>query len=506
MAIELSNLTFTEQDDVVPASGVEEIFNTGIANTLAGNDIITSTGGRYSFFNSGTLNTAGGNDIITGTTSFSPVSSPNFFAPNYYGIFNIGSIYTGDSNDIITGINQDDESGFRHGGIYAGGSTIDTGDGNDIITGISNEGVGIDGAFGTINTGDGNDTIAGTTTSLVSGTGIQLFGTCSIDTGKGNDIITGTGFTGGLVASSAAFLNTDEGDDIITGSSITQGFGLLSNVPIDTGDGNDTITGTSGNVDDGDGIRSVSLGITNTSSINTGNGNDIITGIASASDSQFASNGIYNQGGTIDTGNGDAIITGAGTTSGILNQGTINTGNNKDSLISHGQFANFGRVFLGDGNDSIITDTDLPNNDISNYNGIRNYNAIETGDGNDIITSTGVIYNEGVINTGDGADSIIANEGFESAANSSGAWFLGNGDDYIKGYGSGDFYGGNGFDRLELTPGTYTLKKWADNTGESVVFTKGNSLMITSEFEKLIAGGTIYDFTSLTDDQTIFVT
>jgi hypothetical protein len=41
MAIELSNLTFTEQDDVVPASGVEEIFNNGIANTLAGNDIIT---------------------------------------------------------------------------------------------------------------------------------------------------------------------------------------------------------------------------------------------------------------------------------------------------------------------------------------------------------------------------------------------------------------------------------------------------------------------------------
>ncbi len=44
MAIELSNLTFTEQDDVVPASGVEEILNTGLANTLAGDDIITGTG------------------------------------------------------------------------------------------------------------------------------------------------------------------------------------------------------------------------------------------------------------------------------------------------------------------------------------------------------------------------------------------------------------------------------------------------------------------------------
>jgi hypothetical protein len=33
---------------------------------------------------------------------------------------------------------------------------------------------------------------------------------------------------------------------------------------------------------------------------------------------------------------------------------------------------------------------------------------------------------------GDGNDSIIANEGFESAPNSSGAWFLGEGDDYIR--------------------------------------------------------------------------
>ena len=42
MTIELSNLTFTEQDDIVPASGVDEIVNTGVANTLAGNDTITA--------------------------------------------------------------------------------------------------------------------------------------------------------------------------------------------------------------------------------------------------------------------------------------------------------------------------------------------------------------------------------------------------------------------------------------------------------------------------------
>jgi hypothetical protein len=43
MAIELSNIIFTDQDDIVPQSGVEPILNTGIANTLAGNDTITGT-------------------------------------------------------------------------------------------------------------------------------------------------------------------------------------------------------------------------------------------------------------------------------------------------------------------------------------------------------------------------------------------------------------------------------------------------------------------------------
>jgi hypothetical protein len=46
MAIELSTLMFTEQDDVVPQPGAEQIVNLGIANTLGGDDIITGTGGQ----------------------------------------------------------------------------------------------------------------------------------------------------------------------------------------------------------------------------------------------------------------------------------------------------------------------------------------------------------------------------------------------------------------------------------------------------------------------------
>jgi len=365
MAIELSDLTFTDEEDIVPASGEEQIINTGIANTLAGNDIITSNG-VYGLQNSGTFNTDDGNDTITNTS-------------------------------IVTGITLNFSSIF--------------------------------------------------------------------DTGKGDDVITGTaGIYYGLI--NLGTLNTDDGNDIITGTAGLYGLLIGSGAILDTGKGNDVITGT-------------------------------------------------------------AI-------EGIANSGTINTGNNEDSIISQGKFINYGGVFLEDGNDS-LTASVTAEVDPSNR-AIENFNFIGTGDGNDIITSTGIIYNQGVIETGngddsiivdggidditgttygiynnggainmgDGNDSIIANKDFESGPNSSGAWFLGEGDDYIKGYGSGDFYGGNGNDTLELTPGTYTVGIWGKG-GESPIFTKGDQLMITSEFEKLKAGSTIYDFTSLTAGQIIIV-
>jgi hypothetical protein len=231
-------------------------------------------------------------------------------------------------------------------------------------------------------------------------------------------------------------------------------------------------------------------------------------------------------GGGVFLGEGNDIIA---STDVIYNGRTIDTGNGEDSITSQGTLKNYAGIFLGEGNDSILTDVEVPNR------AFENFNFIETGEGNDTITSTGVLYNQGIINTGNGDDSIIvdggvngtgdgygihnnggaintgngndsiiANEGFESAENSSGAWFLGEGEDYIKGFGNGDFYGGNSNDTLELTPGTYTVGIWGEG-GESPIFTKGNQLMITSEFEKLKAGSTIYDFTSLTAGQIITV-
>lgn len=381
MAIELSNETFTNRADVVPSFGVQEILNTGVANTLAGNDRITSTGTKFNLLR----------HLETGGTGF----------------YNTGTVSTADGNDIITGIHRPNESdpypdnpiglgNIRSYGIFNEGGTIDSGNGNDIITGISEakEGIdpnshltafGINSYYGIINTGDGNDEIVG----IGRDNGIYNNLYSNLDTGKGNDLISGTGRSGII-----NFIAT-----------------------IDTGSGNDIITGTSNDLY-GDGLA-------NFGSINTDDGNDIITGTA------MSGIGMANyEGGTIDT---------------------------------------------GDGNDAII------------------------------ITNTGTgLYNFGTINMGNGADSIIING---ASSNRMGSVLLGDGNDYIKGFGrAGNLNGGNGKDILELPPGSYIVgisETTVDFTQAHPTIT--NNIMKTSEFEKLLAGSTTYDFASLTDGQTILV-
>jgi hypothetical protein len=429
MAIELSNLIFTEQDDIVPEAGqYGPIFNTYTANTLAGNDSITGSiyddelyydPENYSgFINWGELNTDDGNDIITGSVLYARHSG----RPGGYNMINFGTLNTGEGDDMIDGSNQ-------NGGYFPS------------YRGIKNS--------GTLSAGEGDDTITAVGIGLE---GFENYGTLNME--DGNDIITAfSEYHFSYNSSGIGFLNGE-------GSAL------------DMGEGNDTIIG----------------------------GSSFNSYIPSSAISNWPSS-------------------------------TLNTGNGEDFILSEGWFINGGYVFLGEGNDS-LTSTNF------NERALENNNFIGTGDGDDIITSNGAIYNEGVIetgngndsiivngggfdnitgttyygidnnggavNTGNGNDSIIADAGFKSGPNSSGAWFLGEGEDYIKGFGSGDFYGGNGNDTLELTPGTYTVGIWGE-AGESPIFTRGDQLMITSEFEKLKVGSTIYDFTSLIAGQIITV-
>jgi hypothetical protein len=199
----------------------------------------------------------------------------------------------------------------------------------------------------------------------------------------------------------------------------------------------------------------------------------------------------------------------------IFNTRVANTLDNDDFITSYGGFSNSGVVFLGEGNDSLIGEADLPND-----RAIENFNVIDTGNGDDYISTYSHLYNEGIINTGNGNDSIYSRfiynnggaiitgngkdsiytiDGFESDPNSSGSVFLGEDRDYLHGFGSGDFYGGNGYDILNFSqaPGTYTVGIGGEGPDTSVIFTKGSQIMITSEFELLINVGELYNFASL---------
>ena len=160
-----------------------------------------------------------------------------------------------------------------------------------------------------------------------------------------------------------------------------------------------------------------------------------------------------------------------------------------DIIFGDGIVNQPGFIDTGDGNDILLG------------LGIYNSGRINTSDGDDLIISLGAIYNAGIIDTGNGNDSIIADDFFRLYPEASSAIDLGDGDDYINGFGPGIYFGESGNDTLELTPGSYTVEL----TPGPVVFFKDGIRMNTYGFEKLIAGSTSYDFASLTYGQTIIV-
>ena len=161
---------------------------------------------------------------------------------------------------------------------------------------------------------------------------------------------------------------------------------------------------------------------------------------------------------------GNDIIKGTSSTdSGIGNYGTINTGDGKDTITGTG---------TGD------------------FYGIGNDGTINTGAGNDRITGTGGtgsgIYNDddGTINTGDGNDIVDALEGGFAG---NGTTYLDAGNDTLKGFGTGNFYGGAGTDKLFFGEGTYVI------SGSTVVF--NGATMNVNQFEKIGgANGGLFTF------------
>ncbi len=106
MVIKLSSLRFTDEDGIVPASVVERILNTEVANSIDdGNGTITGSknlepefGSTYSIVNSDTL-TDEDNDILTGTLSSNERRASSGFPNMMLEIRSIKCIKNGADSD-----------------------------------------------------------------------------------------------------------------------------------------------------------------------------------------------------------------------------------------------------------------------------------------------------------------------------------------------------------------------------------------------------------------------
>lgn len=281
----------------------------------------------------------------------------------------------------------------------------------------------------------------------------KIVNTGSVDTLDGNDVLMGTN-------------NGGAGD----------AYGILNTGTINTSNGNDTISGK-GNI-----------GIYNTGRIATGTGDDKIFAIA------YANGGLRNYG-TIDTGTGNDTITATVNnkySSGLSNYGTIDTGTGNDTISVTNGISNNGTIKTGSGNDTLE----------SYQRGIDNsrFATIDTGDGDDIITGQSSvslggskpygIRNDGTISTGVGNDIVDALTGGFGGV---GYTNLGDGNDQIRGFGSGRFDGGNDTDTLLFGDGVYSVSATKNFDGFYTI-TKGTTQMLVKNFEFI---GSSNDFTSL---------
>ena len=283
------------------------------------------------------------------------------------------------------------------------------------------------------------------------------------------DTVTGDGSTFGIRIDGD--INTLGGNDALTGTGTgPSSYGIWILATLDTGDGNDTITGTT---PDFNGIF-----LESTALLDTGNGNDTITGTA-----EDGGTGIFLNAGSpgIKTGAGnDEVIGRSDSGTGIdVNSGALETGNNNDIILGTGttgvKLVVGGTIKTGNGNDTIIVNgSGIPGSGIQNFGG-----TIETGAGNDTVDArNGGFSGDGITNLGDGNDD-------------------------LRGFGTGHFEGGNGKDTLELTSGTYTV----NISGPEVTFTSGARcrVMFTTDFDTLIAGNARFDFANLSDGQVIVI-
>ena len=278
----------------------------------------------------------------------------------------------------------------------------------------------------------GNDFIEGRQrlSSNSSGIGIEIFGSV-LDTEFGNDTVKGIARAkNGLATGIDIF-----GKTLINGNEI-------GDSAIDSGADNDKVIGR-------------------------GNSR---TGIAY---------GIEINGGKIDSGLANDRITGNGKSRSGDAYGISLNGSNAETKIDTGL-----------GNDSVVGKARSRSGNAFGINNLRN-STIDTGDGDDTVTgvassATGEavgIFNNGVIDGGAGDDVFDALTG---GWGGNGRADLGSGNDTVRGFGSGTFDGGVGFDTLVFNAGTYNIARVGsqlDRFEITLSSLQNSPVMTVTEFE-----------------------
>ena len=278
----------------------------------------------------------------------------------------------------------------------------------------------------------GNDFIEGRQrlSSNSSGIGIEIFGSV-LDTEFGNDTVKGIARAKNGVATGIDIF----GKTLINGNEI-------GDSEIDSGADNDKVIGR-------------------------GNSR---TGIAY---------GIEINGGKIDSGLANDRITGNGKSRSGDAYGISLNGSNAETKIDTGL-----------GNDSVVGKARSRSGNAFGINNLRN-STIDTGDGDDTVTgvassATGEavgIFNNGVIDGGAGDDVFDALTG---GWGGNGRADLGSGNDTVRGFGSGTFDGGVGFDTLVFNAGTYNIARVGsqlDRFEITLSSLQNSPVMTVTEFE-----------------------
>lgn len=370
------------------------------------------------------------------------------------GIINEGFITTGNNLDLVSGTATG--GNVVDGVLNSGVIGLDKGDDRLIGNGIGTRDVdGIDNQ-NLITTGKGDDLIAAKAVGNNGIAGINNLGT--IFTGQGNDRILGHGTDLTGIAEGGFSFGVSSGEQFVDENGEIQ---FISNTLIDTGSGADEVVGKSILENSSEFIDGNSAGVINQAgTIRLGDGDDRLFGESLTTGAQNSA-GIFALGefadtasiwfesdvppglATIDLGDGNDTVTGIGESVGGFQ--AVGIGLQFSKLISNSgnnaiQGAGFGGVVTA----GIVVDA---------------FSHIKLGDGSDSLTGSAVlgffnagIQNDGLIQLGRGSDLIDASIGGFAGL---GETQLGGGDDEIRGFGTGQFFGGGGTDTISLGEGIY---------------------------------------------------